>query len=60
MKLEEEKRKEELEENKRKLTPEYTQATLRAQLRRMLLGEGMDTTTIETNTNVNSSEIKEI
>ena len=60
MKMEEEKRKEELEEAKRKLTPEYTQATLRAQLRRMLLGEGMDTATIETNPNVNSSEIKEI
>ena len=60
MKMEEEKRKEELEEAKRKLTPEYTQAKLRAQLRRMLLGEGMDTATIETNPNVNSSEIKEI
>jgi len=60
VKMEEEKRKEELEEAKRQLTPEYTQAKLRAQLRLMLLGEGMDTTTIETNPNVNSSEIKEI
>ena len=60
MKREEEKRKEELEENKRKLTPEYTQAKLRAQLRRMLLGVGLETTTLETNPNVNSSEIKEI
>ena len=58
--MEEAKRKEELEEAKRQLTPEYTQAKLRAQLRRMLLGEGMDTTTIETNPNVNSSEVKEI
>ena len=57
---EQKKKVEEQVEKQKQLLPEYTQAKLRAQLRRMLLGEGMDTATIDTNPNVNSSEIKEI
>lgn len=43
-----------------KLAPELTQAKLREQLRRMLLGEGLDTISIDRNPNVNKSDIKEI
>ena len=53
---EEENLKEEFTQEK--IAPEFSQAKLRAQLRKMLLGEGLPT--IDTNPNVNSSEIIEI